>query len=249
MRVFFTLWRREFTATFGSPIGYVVMAAVLLLLGISFVLIVDALREPSDLPLTELFHGSLFFWVILLLSTPIITMRTFAHERATGTYETLMTTPVTDAQVVFAKFAGTLSFYILLWLPLLGCLFVVRRYAADASILDAGAIAATYLGIFSVGTLYVALGVFASALTGDQIIAAIAALALGVSLFLLSFAAPALAGDTTLSTSLLRDFSLVEQMWEFSRGVVDLRHVVFHLSLAGLFLFLTLKVVEARRWK
>ena len=62
-------------------------------------------------------------------------------------------------------------------------------------------------------------------------------------------AAPALAGDTTLSTSLLRDFSLVEQMWEFSRGVVDLRHVVFHLSLAGLFLFLTLKVVEARRWK
>lgn len=249
MRVFLTLWRREFASTFGSPIGYVVMAAVLLLLGISFTLIVDALREPSDLPLTELFHGSLFFWVILLLSTPIITMRTFAHERATGTYENLMTTPVTDAQVVFAKFAGTLSFYVVLWLPLLGCLFVVRRYAADASVLDWGAIGATYLGILSVGTLYVALGVFASALTRDQIIAAIAALALGVSLFLLSFAAPALAGETALSTSLLRDFSLVEQMWEFSRGVVDLRHITFHLSLAALFLFLTLKVIEARRWK
>lgn len=249
MRVFLTLWRREFSATFGSPVGYVVMAAVLLMLGVSFVLIVDTLREPSDVPVTELFYGSLFFWVILLLSTPIITMRTFAQERATGTYETLMTTAVTDTQVVLAKFAGALGFYLLLWLPLLGCLFVVRRYANDDSVLDWGAIASTYLGILSVGALYVALGVFASALTRNQVIAAIVALALGVSLFLLSFAAPALAGQATWSTSLLRDFSLVEQMWEFARGVVDVRHLVFHFSLAGVFLFLTLKAVEARRWR
>ena len=249
LKVFLTLWRREFSATFGSPVGYIVIAAVLLLLGVSFVLIVDALREPSDIPLTELFYGSLFFWVILLLSTPIITMRTFAQEKATGTYETLMTTPVSDGQVVLSKFIGALCFYILLWLPLLGCLFVVRRYAADASVLDWGAIASTFLGILSLGTLYVALGVFASALTRNQVIAAIVALALGVSLFLLSFAAPALAGDTRFSTSMLRNFSLVEQMWEFARGVVDLRHLVFHLSLAALFLFLTLKVVEARRWR
>ncbi|MBL9138718.1 MAG: ABC transporter permease [Verrucomicrobiales bacterium] len=249
MRVFLTLWRREFSSTFGSPVGYVVLAAVLLLLGVSFVLIVDYLNEPSDVPLTELFYGSIFFWVILLLSTPVITMRSFAQERATGTYETLMTTPVSDGQVVFAKFAGAFSFYVLLWIPLLGCLFVVRRYAADDSVLDWGAIASTYLGILSLGTLYISLGVFASALTRNQVIAAIVAIALGVSLFLLSFAAPALAGTTAWSTSVLRGFSLVEQMWEFSRGVVDVRHLVFHLSLAAVFVFLTLKVIEARRWK
>jgi ABC-2 type transport system permease protein len=249
MRVFLTLWRRELSAAFGSPIGYVVLAAVLLLLGVSFVLIVDTLREPSDIPLTELFYGSLFFWVILLMCTPLITMRTFAMERATGTYETLMTTPVSDVQVVLGKFVGALSFYLLLWLPLLGCLLVVRHYTPDGSHLDAGAVASTFLGILSLGTLYVALGVFASALTRSQIIAAIVALALGVSLFLLGFAAPALAGQIPWPVALVRDFSLVEQMWEFARGVVDIRHLVLHLSLAVVFLFLTLKVIESRRWR
>lgn len=249
MRPFLTLWRRELSAAFASPIGWTVMAGVLLLLGVSFVLIVDSLREPSDIPLTELFYGSLFFWVILLLSTPIITMRSFAQERATGTYETLMTAPVGDLQVVMAKFAGCFSFFAFLWLPLLACLLVVRHYTADASTLDWGAVASTYLGIFSLGALYVAIGVFASALTQNQIIAAIVGLALGVSLFLLGFAAPALAGPAAWSTSLLRSFSLVEQMWEFARGIVDVRHLVFHGSLASVFLFLTLKIVEARRWR
>jgi hypothetical protein len=115
MRVFLTLWRRELSASFASPVGYVVLAAVLFLLGVSFTIIVDDLSRPSDIPLTELFHASLFFWVILLLSTPIITMRTFAAERATGTYENLMTTPVGDAEVVFGKFAGALSFFAILW--------------------------------------------------------------------------------------------------------------------------------------
>jgi ABC-2 type transport system permease protein len=249
MRVFFILWRRELSSAFGSPIGYVVLAAVLLLLGVSFVLIVDTLREPSDIPLTELFYGSLFFWVILLMCTPIITMRTFAMERATGTYETLMTTPVSDLQVVLGKFAGALSFYALLWLPLLGCLLVVRRYTPDGSPFDAGAVASTFVGILSLGTLYVALGVFASALTRSQIIAAIVALALGVTLFLVGFAATALTGELPWPGAMLRNFYLAEQMWEFARGVVDLRHLVLHLSLAVVFLFLTLKVIEARRWR
>jgi ABC-2 type transport system permease protein len=249
MRVFLTLWRRELSASFASPVGYVVLAAVLFLLGVSFTIIVDDLSRPSDIPLTELFHASLFFWVILLLSTPIITMRTFAAERATGTYENLMTTPVGDAEVVFGKFAGALSFFAILWVPLLPCLLLVRHYTNDPAALDWGAVASTYLGILSLGTLYTAMGVFASALTRNQIIAAIVALALGISLFLLSFAAPALAGSANWSAGALREFSLVEQMWEFARGVVDLRPLVFHLSLAAVFLFLTLKVIEGRRWR
>jgi ABC-2 type transport system permease protein len=128
-------------------------------------------------------------------------------------------------------------------------MLIVRRYSPDGSILDWGAIASTYLGILSLGALYVSLGVFASALTRSQIIAAIVALALGVALFLVSFAVPALTGETIWSAAILRDFSLVEQMWEFARGIVDLRHLVFHLSVAAVFLFLTVKVIEARRWK
>lgn len=248
-RVFLTLWRREISSSFASPVGYVVLSAVLLLLGLSFTLITDALAKPSDIPLTELFYGSLFFWVILLLSTPVITMRTFAAERATGTYENLMTTPVGDGEVVLGKFFGSLTFFVILWIPLLPCLLVVRHYTNDPSSLDAGTVAATYLGILSLGTLYVAIGIFASALTRSQIIAAIVGLALGMSLFLLSFNAAALAAQAPWAAAILREFSLVEQMWEFSRGIVDLRHLIFHQSLAAVLLFLTLKIVEARRWR
>jgi ABC-2 type transport system permease protein len=249
MRVFLVLVRRELAAFFGSMIAYVVIAAVLLLQGLSFLLLIEALREPADTPLTELFYETYFFWLILLLSAPVITMRSFALEKSTGTYETLMTAPVGDAQVVLAKFAANLLFLLVTWLPLLGCVLLVRRYTNDASALDWGAVAATYLGIALLGGVYVALGVFASSLTRNQIIAAILALLLGVGLFSLSFAGqlrPDLAGWEAL---LWRQVSPVEHMRGFARGVVDVAHVVFLLSLTALFLFLTCKVVEARRWK
>src|SRR5690606_8162407 len=102
---------------------------------------------------------------------------------------------------------GALSFYALLWVPLLACLIIVHRYTPDGSTLEWGRVCSTFLGILSLGTLYIALGVFASALTRNQIIAATVALAMGVSLFLLSFAAPALTERAALPKPLLRDFS------------------------------------------
>jgi len=95
-----------------SLTGYVIIASVLLLLGISFTSILSILNDnPTDVPLTELFYKSYYFWLILLLTAPVITMRSFASEKGSGTYETLMTTPVSDLQVVLAKFTGTLLFY------------------------------------------------------------------------------------------------------------------------------------------
>ena len=80
------------------------------------------------MPVTELFYATPFFWLILLLAAPVITMRLFAQEKFSGTFETLMTTPVSDLQVVLAKFTAALLFYLVMWLPLLACMFVVRHY-------------------------------------------------------------------------------------------------------------------------
>src|SRR3954462_7927403 len=97
MQGFRTLVRRELGSHFLSLTGYVVMATVLLLLGFSFVDVLSKLNGmPVDSPLTEIFYVTLYFWLILLLTTPVITMRTFALEKFTGPYETLMTTPVSD---------------------------------------------------------------------------------------------------------------------------------------------------------
>src|ERR1041385_6407216 len=120
MNVYWTLVRRELGSYFMSFTGYIVIAVVLLLLGVSFVDITAKLSEqPTDAPITEVFYMTLYFWLILLLTTPVITMRSFASEKFSGTYETLMTAPVRDLQVVLAKFTGALIFYLLAWLPLL----------------------------------------------------------------------------------------------------------------------------------
>ena len=130
MAAFFTLTRRELTGHFFSLRGYVIMAGVQLMLGASLVITLHMLnRQVFDLPFTEKFPQTEFFWVVLLLIAPIITMRTFSHEKSTGTFETLMTTPVGDRQVVMAKFVGSYMFFLVTFLPTLSYPFVLDHYA------------------------------------------------------------------------------------------------------------------------
>jgi ABC-2 type transport system permease protein len=160
-----------------------------------------------------------------------------------------MTTPVRDLEVVLAKFTGAMLFYILMWLPLLACLYTVTRYSNDATTLDSGIIASTYLGITLLGTVYVAIGCFASALTRSQIIAAVISFAGGISLFLLSFLSRAFASGTGWHAEAFGYLGMIEHMQDFARGVVDTRAVTLYLSLTAVFLFLTYKAIESRRWK
>jgi ABC-2 type transport system permease protein len=250
MRTFFWLVRRELGSYFASLTGYLIIASVVLLIGSSFNVLIEALaQQPTDLPITQLFYSTFFFWIILLLAAPVITMRAFALEKSSGTYETLMTTPVGDGEIVLAKFSSSLVFYVVMWLPLLACVALLGRFVNDSAALDPGPLASTFLGIVLLGGVYVALGCFASALTRSQIVAATLSVALGTALFLLSFLARNLPPDNGGPGFWLRQFSLLDHMEGFVRGVVDTRAVVCLLSLTALFLFLTLKVVEGRRWR
>ena len=250
MRVFWTLFRRELASFFLSVTGYVIIAAVTLLIGLGFVVLMTNLgSDSSPMPLTELFYNALFFWVIVLLITPVITMRLFALEKFTGTFETLMTTPVGDFQVVAAKFAAAVVFYMVTWLPMLACLFIVRHYTNQPNTLDAGMIGGMYLGIFMIGSLFLSLGCFASSLTKSQMTAAIVSFVLGVSLFSVGFLADAIETPVQWQSQVLTCFGLFKQMDDFARGIVDLRAMIFYASLTFFFLFLTLRVVESRRWK
>jgi ABC-2 type transport system permease protein len=250
MIVFWTLLRRELAAVFLSITGYVIIAAVTLLIGLSFdVLMTNLGNDASPMPVTELFYRTYFFWLIVLLITPVITMRLFALEKFTGTFETLMTTPVSDIQVVTSKFTAAIIFYMVMWLPMLACLWVVRHFTHESNSLDPGTIGGIYLGIFLVGCLFLSLGCFASSLTRSQMAAAMVSFVLGVSLFSLGFLADAIETPKGWQTQTLSYFGLFEQMHSFARGIVDIRAVIFYASLTFLFLFLTLRVVESRRWK
>ena len=250
MSIFWALLRRELSSFFFSLTGYVIIAAITLLTGLSFVVLIHNLgTDPSPMPVTEMFYRTYFFWLIVLLASPVITMRVFALEKSSGTFETLMTTPVGDAQVVLAKFFGALIFYLVAWLPLLACLLIVRNLTHQNSALDGGTLGGMFLGIFLTGGLFLSLGCFASSLTRSQMTAAMISFALGVSLFSLGFLALALQEDSAWQTQVLSLFNLFDQMHDFARGVVDTRTVIFYASLTLFFLFLTLRAVESRRWK
>src|SRR4051812_41629509 len=173
MQAYLTLTRRELGTFLFSATGYIILAIVTFLLGLSFKQLLDALQsEPTPVPITELFYQTLYFWVILLVTAPLVTMRLFAQEKFSGTFETLMTTPVSELQVVLAKFTAGLLFYIVAWLPLLACLLIVRHFANDPTAFDPGVVASTFLGIILIGALFVSLGCCASALTRSQVAAA-----------------------------------------------------------------------------
>ncbi len=250
MHVFLTLMRRELGTFFVSLTGYVIMSGVALLSGLTFwVLIRNMGGAGYQLPVTELFFQSPMFWFILLIANAVITMRLYAHEKYSGTYETLMTTPVGDLQVVSAKFAAAWVFYMIMWLPFLGCCYIIQHYARQSGALDTGVLISTFAGIGLFGAFFISFGGLASAMTESQMVAAMLSLLMGMALFALSYVAgPGFSGGSWQEQVMSR-FGFFEQMQEFAHGVVDTRSVLLLLSLTFFFMFLTLRVVESRRWK
>ena len=250
MQSYLTLTRRELASYFVSWIGYVIIAAAAFLIGLSYVALLGLLRlQASPVPVTEVFYATDFFWLIMLPAAPVITMRVFALEKSSGTFETLMTTPVGDLQVVLAKFTAALVFYFAMWTPLLGCTFSLRYFTHDPSAWDPGALGGTMIGIVLLGCLFLSVGCLGSALTRNQIVAVMISSAGVIGLFMMNW----LLDRVELSAGWLGQaaycVALVDHMQDFARGVVDTRAVVFCLSLTAFFLFLTLRVVESRRWR
>jgi len=252
MSIFWVLLRRELASYFFSLTGYVIIAAITFLTGASFMQLISAINNdpnPWTVPVTQMFFGTPYLWMILLLSAPVITMRLYALEKASGTYETLMTAPVGDLQVMAAKFAAAFLFYAVMWLPLLACLFLISHFTDQAGVLDLGTVGGMYVGIFLAGGFFLSFGCLASALSRSQMVAAMISLAFGVSQFALAYWARNIPVASDWQSQLLSSLNLFDRMTDLARGAVDTRALTFYLSATFVFLFLTLRVVESRRWK
>lgn len=247
---FFTLLNREIRAFFLSPVAWVVLFFFLLLTGFNFYAGVAALnRGPSEVTVVEAFFNTVFFWFGFILIFPLITMRLFAEEYKMGTIEPLMTAPVRDSHVVLAKYCGTLFFYVVLWLPSL-LYFVVFTWVTR---LQAAGAAGPFLGAYAmlllIGMFYLSVGCLASALTRNQIIAAIMSFSVITLLFFLGLLTFFILNVTPALREMTGYISALEHMGEASRGIFDTRPVVFYLSLTFFVLFLTFHVFQSRRWR
>lgn len=250
MRAYLTLTRRELASFFLSITGYVIISGLTLLVGLDFVTLLSSVgTDPVSMPITQLFFNNLLLWIIIVLTAPVITMRLFALEKASGTFETLTTTPVADAQIVAAKFTAAVIFFVIMWLPTLAYMFIVHHFANQAGALDKGTLASMYTGLFLAGCFLLSIGCLASALTKSQVMAGMITLVAGMALLMLNWLAQNVSPGGQWQEQVLSFFNLTQQMLDFTRGIVDTRVIVFYVTVTFFFLFLTLRVIESRRWK
>lgn len=250
MRRFFTLLGREVSHYFHQPLAYIILFFFLLLTGFNFQFQLNSLNKAvGDTSMIAAFFNTNLFWFLFLLIFPLLTMRIFSEEYKLGTIETLMTAPVRDGQVVLAKFFGAVIFYAVLWAPSV-LYFLIFEWVTGQNAAGAiGSYFGAYCLILLLGLFYLSIGCFASALTSNQVVAAIAAFVLICILFFINIISLYYPPTSPFLRDLIYYFSTIEHMKEYSLGLFDTRPVVFYLSMTGFMLFLTLHVFQYRRWK
>lgn len=233
-----TIARRELSSYFCSPVAYVAMTLFLLATG--------ALFWNDFQPGQPVGLRMVFDWMVWLLVfvVPVLCMGLLAQEWATGTFETLVTAPVGDAEVVVGKFLGATLFLVFMIVPTLLYVAMLLLYAR----VDLGPIFAGYLGMLLVGALFCSVGLFCSSLTRSQVVAAVAAAAV---LFAITIVPWWVVSRTPLAGfwRTAADQGVFTRYADFSKGVIDLANVAFFVAATAAFLFFTVKVVESRRWK
>ena len=244
---------KELRSYFASPIGYVVIGFFALLYGWFYVTILNYFVQqsmgmnqfgPQSININQHMIRLLLqnVTVLLLFVLPMITMRTYSEEKRSGTIELLLTSPLTDFQIIMGKFFGALALYALMLLVTtihIGVLFVYGRPEWKP-------IVSAYFGMLLMGGCFISAGLFISSLTKNQIVAVMATFAVFLFLWIInwigSFAGPQIEKITSY-------LSIIEHFDDFAKGVIDTTHVIYYVSFITFGLFLTAKSVDSERWR
>ena len=241
------LFKKEIQGFFSSITGYLVIAVFLAVTGLCLWVFPGVLNIPESgyASLDSLFY--IAPWVFLFL-VPAITMRSFAEEIKTGTIELLLTKPISEWQLAAAKFLAAATLVLIALLPCVVYIISVWRLGNPPGNLDTGATYGAMIGLLLLGAVYAAIGTFASSLTDNQIIAFIAA-ALTSFVFYEGFDALAQLIEAAGVQDMVSYLGIKEHYASISRGVVDLRDLVYFFGVMLLFLLLTRLKLQSRKWK
>jgi ABC-2 type transport system permease protein len=229
---------KELKSYLTSPMAYIVTAIFLALSGTSFATYLAGTNYADTSIRGFLEAGQ----ILILLFAAVLTMRLIAEEKKLGTWELLLTVPVRDTEIILGKFIGSLAM-------LTGMLLLTFYYPILLMVFgdpDLGPIITSYLGLFLLGSAALAIGIFASSLTSNQIVSAVVAGGIFFTLWFLGIAgnfAPGALGELLSYLSLSRHFP------DFVRGVVDTKAVVYYLSVTAIFLYLAIRSTETDRWR
>ena len=236
MNTFHIAWK-EIKAYFGAPAAYVVGAMFLALTGVFFVSEITSPFAEADV--RGIVDWASFFIIFL---APLLTMRLLAEEQKLGTLELLLTAPVRDWEVVLGKYLA--SMLILAAIVSATLYYVILLYAFGDP--DTGPIISGYLGLLLYGAAALAIGLLGSSLSGNQIVAAVVGIAV---LLMLSYVDRVSGLVEGVVSQIVAGMSMNSHIVDFTRGVIDLSSVVYFVSLAAVFIFLTIRTLETRRWR
>jgi len=244
---------KELKSYFSSPIAYIAIGLWALLYGYFFFAILNFfVRQsmqmsqfgPQSMNINQQMIRLLLqnVTILLLFVLPMVTMRTYSEEKRSGTIELLLTSPLTDVQIILGKFLGALALYgvmLLVTMIHIGLLFVYGRPELKP-------ILSAYLGLLLMGGCFIAVGLFISSLTKNQIVAVMATFAVFLFLWVINWIGSFSGPEVEKITSYL---SIIEHFDDFAKGVVDTTHVIYYLSFITFGLFLTAKSVDSERWR
>lgn len=258
MRIFYLIAKKELHSYFSSPVAYVVITMFLIITGYFFynqfavfsTLSFQASTDPglakqqNLLNITETVVRPLFgnISVIMLLMMPLLTMRLFSEEKKSGTIELLLTYPVTDMEVILGKFLACLAVFFLMLLLTVTYPILLFIFGEP----EIGPVLTGYIGLFFMGAAFISLGIFTSSLTENQIIAA--TLSFGV-LFLFFMMGYSVGMMGPMLGNLMMYISLIGHLESFAKGVINTTDIIYYGIFITLFIFLTLRVLESKRWR
>ncbi len=232
------IFKREFKAYFTTPVGYVFLALMMFAQGIGFV---DMFRMGST-DISDIFSTFLSFAAIFLL-IPILTMRTMSEDRRQKVDQVLITSPVSLYSIVFGKFFATLAIFMLGYAmtPVYQTIIAFQGLTVNWLIFIGN-----ILGVLLIGAALIALGIFISTLTENQLVAAVGSFAASIVLYLLDSIAETI--NQGWMTALVEKISFTGRYETFAYGIIDYSNIVFFVGFAAIFIFLTVRVLDKRRY-
>ena len=254
MRNVLAIATKEFRSYFASPIAYILIGLFSLLFGWFFYVFLMAFVQQSEqmmqfggggganvnqMMIRGLFQNTA---VIILFVMPMITMRTYSEEKRSGTIELLLTSPVTDVEIILGKFLGALALYGAMLIVTMLYIAILFRIGNP----EWRPIIAGYLGLLLMGGYFLSVGLFISSLTKNQIVAGFLTFATFLMFWIINWMGES-SGPTT--RDVLNYLSITEHFDDFSRGIIDTKHLVYYLSFITFGLFLTAKSVDSERWR
>jgi ABC-2 type transport system permease protein len=251
----YAIYKREIAYFYNSIVAYVVITIFVLLAGYFFysltaffsMMSMQAMQNPmaaEQLNVTEVVLQPLFgnLSIVMLLLVPLLTMRLLAEEKKSGTAELLFTYPISDWDAILGKYLATLTvFASMLGLTLFLPLLLTRHLAPEW-----GAIFSSYLGLLLLGMAFIAMGLFFSSLSENQIVAGVLTFGLALFFLIIGWVTPFVSAGTA---SVVTQLSILEHFEDFAKGVIDTHDVIYYLSFSMFFLFLCSRVLESNRWR